>query len=72
MESSAYCMDLYCENKLYNESVWNKSAYEHDTGFPHQYAGHTRGQCVRQARKDGWIFNRDRTHTCPDCSGKNT
>jgi len=36
--------------------------------FPQEYPGETRGECVSQARKDGWIFHKDNTGTCPKCA----
>ena len=35
-----------------------------------EVTGRTRGECVKQARADGWIFHRDGKLTCPDCGRK--
>lgn len=57
-----YTMDLYCDTTL-----------EH--GFERgqaQYAGATRGDCTRQARRAGWILKRNGLVVCPDCNPRKT
>jgi hypothetical protein len=53
-----YAMDLYCDHPKHVETYKGPPSYE----------GYTRGECVREARKDGWIFHRDGNLTCPKCS----
>lgn len=36
----------------------------------HVYTGETWGECVRDARRDGWKITPDRKAYCPNCSGK--
>lgn len=58
-----YSLDLYCDNEETKNHPYNY--------FPHQYAGNTRGECFRDARKDGWILNYYKNKAiCPLCSGK--
>lgn len=58
----AYSLDLYCDNEK----------YKHPFGYmPHQYVGETYAECVREARRDGWLISNDRQKClCPKCSGK--
>jgi len=57
--SRGYSMDVYCKYK--HEHMWMKE---------HSYSGESLHDCLRQARKDGWIIHRDWTATCPDCADK--
>jgi hypothetical protein len=60
-----YSMDLYCDR--WDGSFDTVHGY---APFPVQYHGDTRGECAREARRDGWILHTDYTATCPKCSGK--
>ena len=70
-----YSIDLYCDN--YDEIHWKgRDDHGHEwREFPHTYTGKTRGECIAQARKHGWLVN-DRLEDdggrqlCPKCSGK--
>jgi hypothetical protein len=42
--------------------------HEYDE-FPHQFTGHTEGQCFKEARAKGWLIGKER-QLCPKCSGK--
>jgi hypothetical protein len=61
MEVGCYTMDLYCD-----------SDRPHKYGeFPHQYCGHTQGNCKRKAKRNGWTFVSDESNSkvfCPECS----
>ena len=59
--AACYTLDLYCDH-------YNK-AHNFDE-FPHQYYLETFGECATEARRDGWMIHRNRTATCPKCSGK--
>lgn len=56
-EVSCYSMDLYCDSP------------EHPVhaNVPDVYTGRSFSDCIRQARKDGWLFRKDvasRTNGC--------
>lgn len=60
--SSGYTLDLYCDHDNPAHG-W--------TEFPHQYTGESFGPLAKAARRRGWIVRtKDRTATCPKCSGK--
>lgn len=73
-EASCYTLDVYCDNTDF--APFGSSQYggmDQNTKhsfleFPHQYTGETRGECVRKARRDGWVFHRDGRHSCPACN----
>lgn len=58
-----YSVDLYCDNTEGKKcpSPWSS--------FPWVYTGETQGECLRQARKAGWRFSRERPRKayCPKC-----
>lgn len=59
-----YSMDLYCDNPQCNRrESHNDLAYP----FPDQYIGRNRNQCVRDAKKAGWLI-RGLVAICPFCS----
>lgn len=55
--ASGYTVDLYCDRK---RDPW---AHRHCESF----FGETRKECLRAARKAGWLVRKDRTATCPVC-----
>ncbi len=68
-----YSLDLYCRfSAVPNVPVSSDSPDgTHTWGeFPHQFIGETFGECRRDARKCGWVFNRDREVTCPKCASR--
>ena len=56
MEASGYELHLYCD---VCPPDWRQSQ-----SF---YAGATRGDCLKQAKKDGWVYRADGTHACHKC-----
>jgi hypothetical protein len=65
-----YSMDLYCDagGDIYGGKCPNKPDL-YTGGAMAQYTGHTEGDCIRQARKHGWTFNRQKTMAfCKKCS----
>lgn len=66
MISSGYTLDLYCDNTT-GVTNWHTWPSMHDGGFA-EYTGETWGQCVKAARRDGWLIGRDRQKAiCPGC-----
>lgn len=61
LATGCYVLDLYCK--------WDHAAmYEEYHGYPQsEYTGISRGDCLKQARRDGWTFHRDHTATCLKC-----
>lgn len=59
---SGYTIDLYCECSDCKSCSWAWEEHHPKCGFK-QYTGETWGECVKQARADGWQIGRDR-HTC--------
>ena len=74
MKVGCYTLDLYCRNSgdVFSEDPTKLDAIHTFKEFPHQYIGETRQECERQARKHGWIFNKDRDVTCPKCNKVST
>lgn len=67
-----YSVDLYCDNE---DRTGDKRCKRRNGPLRYgsdQYTGETEGECLRQARKEGWKFTRDRPRKayCPACSGK--
>lgn len=60
-EAGCYSLHLYCDQ--------DNPAHGYGE-FPYEYTGQTLGECKRHARRQGWKFHRDQTHTCPRCNGK--
>lgn len=54
-----YTLDLYCDRE--------KCPNRFNQG-PAEYTEGTGRKCRRGARKDGWVFHRDGTTTCPACA----
>jgi len=67
MKVGGYTLDLYCDRELDKTKVDGTTIWRHNISWPAQFVGHTYYQCKRQAQKDGWVFHRDGTHSCPDC-----
>lgn len=62
-----YTMHLYCRNRDDDTCVapmqWKALAYNAE------YTGRTYTQCVTQAKKDGWKFDKEADDvTCPECT----
>lgn len=65
-EVGCYSLHLYCDKPKCpgpEEILPNGGAIT----IEDEYTGRTRGECVAQARSDGWIFHRDGRLTCPKC-----
>lgn len=64
MEASGYELLLYCDVcaiiRVPSVTEW----------WATQYTGETRGECVRQARNQGWLISGRNKHLCPNHSGK--
>lgn len=69
MIAGCYALDLYCRHqeakfdnthKLPGNLQW--------MSFPAQFTGQTEGECKKQARQRGWVFNKDGEVTCPKCA----
>lgn len=59
----AYSVHLYCDT---GGAAWGEECPFNNRP---EYTGETEGDCLKQARRDGWKFNRERTKAfCPDCS----
>jgi hypothetical protein len=75
MIAGCYSVDLYCDNadpaSEGRRGVCKGPAYKPN---PDAYTGETEGECLRQARRDGWTFTRTRPRFayCPACSNKGT
>lgn len=54
-----YSLDLYCDSGggEYGDKCPNRPL----NGPGAQYTGNTENECIRQARRHGWTFNRDKT-----------
>lgn len=67
-----YTMDLYCDTggDSYGGDCPNKPQ-GYIGGPVAQFTGYTEGDCIKQARKRGWKFSRDKMKCfCPRCSKK--
>lgn len=68
-----YTLDLYC--RYWEDQPRGVSAFC-NTNFDwnhkiFQYTGRTRAECLREARKDGWLVNlKTRKCICPECREK--
>ncbi len=62
-----YSMDLYCDTAQEDRS---KCRVGWEYNGPPVYTGRTESECLREARKDGWLFTRDRPRKayCPKCA----
>ena len=63
MECGIYDLDLYCDRQN------RQHGFEE---FPHVYTDEYGARARKAARKDGWVWHRDGTLSCPMCSGKKT
>jgi len=66
----AYTLDLYCDNEdapvqKFGEPL-NPRAHLYNE-FPHNYVGQTLRECVKTARRDGWLIGKER-QLCPKCN----
>lgn len=69
MIAARYSLHLYCENTEFHGYMLNTPFHigSSNGGFG-EYDGETYGECVRQARRDGWVVSHDRTRAyCPHC-----
>ena len=73
MEVGCYSLHLYCDidNAEPSATEWpcKKGGHDFDE-FPHEFMGRTRGECVREARRRGWLFKKDGRTICPAHSKK--
>lgn len=68
-----YTLDLYCDTGD-GDGYGDTCPYKprDGTSIQGEYTGQTEGQCIRDARRDGWRFNRDKTKAfCPRCNKEN-
>jgi hypothetical protein len=65
-----YSLDLYCDNYIIDPTVVeDKWGHRYDD-FPDQFTGFSRAECVRNARRRGWIVNIcGKKAYCPKCAG---
>jgi len=58
-----YVLDLYCDKES-NHNIISGNYYlmqPHDwILIANQFTGETYGECVKQARKNGWLVNRNK------------
>jgi len=72
----AYTLDLYCDNKDKHAIIDNRTYYFiPDTAqwipIGNQFVGETYGECVKEARKEGWLVYRNIDKClCKYCKGK--
>jgi len=57
-------MDLYCDE----EACVEDNTYGH--GKQNNFTGKSRAHCIRQAKKDGWMFHANGDVSCPECMKK--
>ena len=62
-----YALHLYCDNDKNTDDVWDGV---HEYGRPLELTGCNFSECRREARQLGWVFHKDKTVSCPKCSGK--
>jgi len=66
-----YALDLYCENAHELRGTGYDGDVHDYNEFPATYVGETRQECVKAARKNGWIINiKAGTCICPKCNNK--
>lgn len=70
---AGYTMDLYCRHSETRtcrdpRSPGGSASCGDSNGW--EYVGQTFSECAKQARAEGWRFNRDNDVTCPYCTGK--
>lgn len=75
MINDCYYMDVYCRFSkamfvLTDEDQQKELLIHKFDEFPHSAIGRTRGGCVKELRRRGWIFHRDGEVTCPKCAKK--
>jgi len=58
--AGCYVLHIYCDDP--GHTRWRD-------GFPEwEYAGETRAECRRQAKRNGWKYRKDGTTICPACA----
>jgi len=64
-----YSLDLYCDNfDIAKNQAEDRYGHRYND-FPHQFTGFSRAECVRNARRRGWIVNISGNKAyCPDCA----
>lgn len=63
----AYSINLYCDNwREQSDNIGRDGVHELGE-FPHEFAGHSKLDCFRQARAIGWKIGKER-QTCPKCN----
>lgn len=64
MQVGIYSLVMYCDRP--RTGVHNADIHFQDSMT--EYTDEFGSRCRRKARKDGWVFHSDHTHTCPTCS----
>ena len=68
-----YDMNLYCdledENAIQSPDGYS-DGHPYDY-FPHRFTGETRSECIKEARKSGWLISSSR-QLCPIHSRKSS
>ena len=75
----SYSLHLYCSNETWHGDWWrhrvvpdinSQNNPDYRGGFA-DYVGDSYQECVRYARKDGWVIAHDRSAAyCPQCKKK--
>lgn len=61
-----YTLDLYCDSGI--EYDYNTVKGHHGSSTDASFAGRTKADCFKQARRAGWSLNElKRTAICPKC-----
>lgn len=64
-EVGAFTMHLYCDHEQHPPKVHSSEVTEWE------YSCWTRAQCVKEAKRDGWKFDKKRgVVICPECVKK--
>lgn len=71
MIAGCYSLDLYCRHQdgVYDEDHRLNGQLNY-VSYPASYTGATEDDCKKQARRYGWVFNRDGDVTCRLCANK--
>ena len=68
MIAGCYSLDLYCRHQTsVCDETHRLDGHLNYMAYPAQYTGPTEGDCKKQARQHGWVFNKDRDVTCRLC-----
>lgn len=65
MKVEGYNLDLYCDNRTVYPDLLHDA---HHINFPQDFAGRSRRDCMKQARRHGWILGK--VDLCPICAKK--